>query len=78
LINAATDICESSRPLAAKERAQIKEKFKKDPIEIPVAMDGLAIFVNEANPVKDFSLPQLKAIYTGQVQSWRELGSAPK
>ncbi len=76
LINAATDICESSRPLAAKERAQIKEKFKKDPVEIPVAMDGLAIFVNEANPVKDFSLPRLKAIYTGQTRAWRELGSA--
>ncbi len=78
LINAATDICESSRPLAAKERAQIKEKFGKDPVEIPVAMDGLAIFVHETNLVKDLSLPQLKAIYTQQIRSWRELGSSPK
>src|SRR5262249_28318071 len=78
LINAATDICESSRPLAAKERAQIKEKFGKDAVEIPVAMDGLAIFVHDANPVKELSLQQLKAIYTAQIHTWRELGAAPK
>lgn len=78
LINGATDICQSSRPLDDKERAQIKAKFGKDPVEIPVAMDGLAIFVNESNAVKALSLPQLKAIYTAQVHTWRELESGSR
>src|SRR5205085_3616095 len=38
LINGATDICQSSRPLADGERAQIKARFGKDPVEVPVAM----------------------------------------
>ena len=75
LINGATDICESSRPLDEKEKAQIKTRFGKDAIEIPVAMDGLAVFVHDANSIKHISLAQLKAIYTGQMQSWRELES---
>jgi len=74
LINGATDICQSSRPLDAKERAQIKTKFGKEPVEIPVAMDGLAVFVHESNPLPAVTLAQLKAIYTGQIGRWRELG----
>lgn len=78
LINGATDICQSSRPLDEKERGQIRAKFGKDPVEIPVAMDGLAVFVHESNALKAITLAELRAIYTGKVQSWRELGAASK
>ncbi|MBK5292922.1 MAG: substrate-binding domain-containing protein [Acidobacteriia bacterium] len=78
LINGATSICESSRPLDEKERGQIKAKFGKDPVEIPVAMDGLAVFVHESNPLKSITLAELNAIYTGKVRSWREFGSTSK
>jgi ABC-type phosphate transport system substrate-binding protein len=78
LINGATDICQSSRPLGDKERAQIKAKFGKDPTEIAVALDGLAVFVHESNPLKSVTLADLKAIYTGQFKLWRELASGPK
>jgi len=76
LINGATDLCQSSRPLDEKERGQIRARFGKDPVEIPVAMDGLAIFVHDSNPLMAISLAELKAIYTGKVRTWRELGSA--
>jgi phosphate transport system substrate-binding protein len=75
LINGATDICQSSRPLAENERRQVRAKFGRDPVEMPVAMDGLAVFVHESSPLKAITLPELKAIYTGGVKSWRELGS---
>jgi phosphate transport system substrate-binding protein len=39
-----------------------------------VGYDGLAVFVNKANPVKDLSKEQLKDLYTGKVKSWKELG----
>ena len=78
LINGATEICQSSRPLAKKEREQIRTKFGKEPVEIPVAMDGVAIFVQQSNPLKTVTLAELKAIYTGTVPSWRDLGSAQK
>src|SRR5436309_15993573 len=52
LINGTTDICEASRPMKPKELDQIKEKFGKEAVEIPVAMDGLAVFVHESNALR--------------------------
>ncbi|HEX9243796.1 MAG TPA: phosphate ABC transporter substrate-binding protein [Anaeromyxobacter sp.] len=39
-----------------------------------VGYDGLAVFVNKANPVKDLSKEQLKDVFTGKVKSWKDLG----
>jgi phosphate transport system substrate-binding protein len=39
-----------------------------------VAYDGLAVFVNKANPVKNLTKEQLKDLFTGKVKSWKELG----
>jgi phosphate transport system substrate-binding protein len=39
-----------------------------------VGYDGLAAYVNKANPVKDLSKEQLKDIFTGKVKSWKQLG----
>jgi ABC-type phosphate transport system substrate-binding protein len=74
LINGSTDVCESSRPMEQKEKDQIKAKFGKDVCEIPVALDAIAIVVNETCPVKEASLEQLKGIYTGKITSWSDLG----
>lgn len=39
-----------------------------------VALDGIAIIVNEACPVEDLSLEQIASIFTGEVSDWSELG----
>jgi len=39
-----------------------------------VGYDGLAVFVNKANPVKGVTRAQLKDIFTGKVKSWKQLG----
>lgn len=39
-----------------------------------VALDGIAVIVNEACPVEDLSLDQLTAIFTGAVTDWSALG----
>jgi len=74
LINGTTDICESSRPMKDKEKETLKEKVGKEAVEIPVAVDGLAIYLHNSNPLKEFSLEQLKSIYTGRITNWKELG----
>ena len=74
LINGTTDICQSSRPMKDEERQQIQSKYGNPPQEIKVALDGLAIYVNEANTITELSLPQLKDIYTGAVTNWKQLG----
>src|ERR1700676_3225785 len=39
-----------------------------------VALDGIAVIVNPHNPVAQLSIPQLRAIYTGQVRNWKDVG----
>lgn len=39
-----------------------------------VALDGIAVIVNEACPVEDLSLEQIASIFTGEVSDWSELG----
>lgn len=74
LINGTTDICEASRPMKDAEKTKLKERYFTLGVEIPVAKDGLAVYLHETNPVEKLSLEQLKAIYTGQITNWNEVG----
>lgn len=38
-----------------------------------IARDGLAIIVNDQNPITNLTKEQVKEIYTGQVKTWSEL-----
>lgn len=67
------DIAQASRPMSAGERDKAKAAGL-DPKEHIVALDGIAIIVHEKNPVKDLSLAQLAAIYTGAVKNWKDVG----
>jgi len=42
--------------------------------EIPVAVDGLAIYLNSVNPIKELTLDQIKGIYTGRIANWKDVG----
>ncbi|PYU91271.1 MAG: phosphate-binding protein [Acidobacteria bacterium] len=74
LINGTTDIAESSRPMKDKEKEEVKAKRGNEVLELPVAVDGLAVYVHESNPVSELTLQQIKAIYTGQIKNWKEVG----
>jgi len=74
LINGGTDICEASRPMKDKEKEMVRQRQQKDVSEIPVALDGVAIYVPETSPIQSLTIAQLKAIYTGTVANWREVG----
>lgn len=39
-----------------------------------VALDAIAVIVNPRNPVSQLSIPQLRAIYSGQIKNWKEVG----
>lgn len=74
LINGTTEICESSRPMKDKEKESIKTKFGKEAKEIPVAVDGLAVYLHNSNVVSDLSLQQVKGIYMSRITNWKEVG----
>lgn len=73
LIDGATDIANTSRFLKNKEvSAAVANGIY--PVPHRVAMDGIAVVINSSNPVEDLSLEKIKAIYTGQITNWKELG----
>lgn len=41
-----------------------------------IALDGIAVIVNNDNPVSEATSDQIKQIYTGEITDWSELSSA--
>jgi phosphate transport system substrate-binding protein len=74
LINGTTDIAESSRPMKDTEKQQVKDKRRKEVLELPVAVDGLAVYVHESNPISELTLAQIKSMYIGAVKNWKDVG----
>jgi phosphate transport system substrate-binding protein len=74
LLNGTTDICNSSRPMKPAETADFVKKYKARPHEYKMCMDGLSVYVSQSNPVKQLSIPQLEAIFTGKTKNWKEVG----
>ncbi|MCS6807608.1 MAG: phosphate ABC transporter substrate-binding protein [Bacteroidota bacterium] len=74
LINGTTDICSSSRPIKPNEVKQLREKYQYNGLEIRVARDGIAVYLNAANPVQNLTVGQVKRIFTGEITNWKELG----
>jgi phosphate transport system substrate-binding protein len=76
LINGTTDVCQSSRSMSAPEKEKLRDRYATTGVEIPVARDGLSVYVNAANPMTEISMDQLKLIFTGKVTNWKEVGGA--
>ena len=51
---------------------------ESDLVATTIALDGIAIIIHKANPVANLSDQQIKDIYTGKIQNWKEVGGADK
>jgi phosphate transport system substrate-binding protein len=74
LINGTTDICESSRTMKPAEKEKLRDRYNNSGYEIPVARDGLAVYVHASSPLTEISIPDLKAIFSGKVTNWKQVG----
>lgn len=77
LIDGTAGIANASRPMKTKEITTCRSKGI-NPVETVIAKDGIAIIVHPSNPVKELTLEQLKAIYTGKISKWSEVGGKNK
>ena len=73
LINHTADIANASRPMKDEEIAAAKANGV-DPVEIPIAIDALAVVVHPDNPVSQLTIDQLSDIFTGRITNWKEVG----
>jgi phosphate transport system substrate-binding protein len=76
LVNGTTDVANASRAIKEAEAKQVRARFNVAPVETVVARDGVAIYVNAANPITQLTIEQVKGIYLGDIRSWKELGGA--
>ena len=51
-------------------------EVRRPPVEMVVAKDGLSVYVNATQPLKELSMPQLKEIFTGKITNWKDVGGA--
>jgi phosphate transport system substrate-binding protein len=77
IIDGQTDIANSSRFIKNNEVAMAVEKGRY-PVPFAVAYDCIVPVVHPSNPVQDLSLDQLKAIYTGAIRNWKDVGGPDK
>ncbi len=73
LLNNKCDIANLSRFMKPEEFSACSSKGIM-PVAHTIAMDGVAPIVHPSNGVKAITLKQLKAIYTGDITNWKELG----
>lgn len=62
------DIGLASRNLKDEEKAKLNETV--------IAIDGIAVIVNNENTVKDLTIEQIAKVYKGEITNWKELGGA--
>jgi len=73
LINGTVDMANASRQIKAEEREKA-EANGIEPVEHVVAGDAIAIVVHPDNPVDGLTIPQLSAIFAGEISNWSEVG----
>ena len=52
----------------------LKDDEKADMDGTTIALDGIAIIVNNASKVEDLTVDQLKQMFTGEITNWSEVG----
>lgn len=70
------DIGMSSRPIRESERVSlgITERYSSLSNEHVIGLDGIAIVVHPDSPLRSITIAQLRAIFSGQITNWAELG----
>jgi len=74
LLNATTDICSASRPIKKMEIARLNELYGSSGVEVRVATDGIAVYVNKSNPISKMTIEQVRKVFIGEYKNWEDLG----
>ena len=75
LIDGTIDIATASRAMKTKELKKARVNGI-NPVAHVVARDAIAVILHPQNPVNNLTKSQLKAIYTGAISRWNEVGGS--
>ncbi len=70
------DLGMASRPIKAKETAQLAALGKLDDVrsEYVIGLDGVAVIVHPSNPLTTLDKADVRRIFSGEVNDWSQLG----
>jgi phosphate transport system substrate-binding protein len=74
LIDGDIDIANSSRPMKEEELQAVQDNQGEEAHAVIFAVDGVAVVVNENNPVEELTVDQVGAIYRSEITNWSEVG----
>lgn len=81
LIEGTAQLGPMSRPMKGSEIDEFEKKFGYKPLEVPVAVDALAVFVNKDNPIKGLTMKQVDGIFSSSrkmggedITTWGQVG----
>lgn len=77
LIDGTTDLANASREIKPKEKRLARQSGLK-PVEHVIARDMLSVIVHPSNPVSKLTIHQLEKIFTGDINTWKEVGGLAK
>ena len=68
------EVCAASRPLTADEVQRLYDRHRTLGVRFPVAQDGVSVWIHQSNPIGGLSTSQLRAIFSGEIGNWLEVG----
>lgn len=82
MVSGSLALLAASRPLTERERTDFRSRYGYDVLEIPIALDAIAVFVNHRNPIEGLTLDQVDAIFSRdrkrggpeEITTWGQLG----
>jgi phosphate transport system substrate-binding protein len=72
LIEGTAQLGPMSRAMKSSEIDEFEKKFGYKPLEVPVAVDALAVFVNKDNPIPGLTMAQVDGIFSSSRKSGSE------
>jgi phosphate transport system substrate-binding protein len=59
---------------SAIQNNNLRDRFGSTPEQLPIGIEGVLVILNKDNPVADLSVEQLRSIYTGKIDNWKQVG----
>ena len=62
--------------MKASEKDKLKARYNTLGVEVACAKDGITVYLNPSNKVKELTIKQLGDMFSGKITNWKEVGGA--
>ena len=70
------DVAAVTRPMRPNEEKEFQKRYRRGPISVPIALEGISVFLHPRNRVETMTIDQFARVMNGEIRNWKELGGA--